>query len=126
MSIVYDALIERPVDIHGPDGFDPGHTDLFARDAIVIDAPGGTIWAKLIAAAAWPAWYSNASDVVVHDPSGAMATVSPSTGPHLASRSPAGSPSASRIPRIGWYGTGDQSCAYHTWLPGRKGRTSGR
>jgi hypothetical protein len=60
-----------PAHRHWPDGYDPGHADLFAHNTIVIDAPAGTIWARLIAAA-WPTWYSNASDVVVNDPSGTL------------------------------------------------------
>jgi hypothetical protein len=44
--------------------------DLFAHNTIVIEAPAETIWAKLLAATAWPTWYSNASHVVVNDPSG--------------------------------------------------------
>src|SRR5580704_7978813 len=72
MSIIRDDLIERSVNIHWPGGYDPDHADLFAHNTIIIDAPAGTIWAKLIDAAAWPTWYSNASDVVVNDPSGTL------------------------------------------------------
>ena len=116
MSIIHDDLIERSVSIHWPDGYDPDHADLFAHNTIVIDAPAGTIWAKLIAAAAWPTWYSNASDVVVSDPSGTLGegvTFDWTTfGLKIASAI------AECVPptRIGWYGTGDQLRAYHTWL----------
>jgi hypothetical protein len=116
MSIIHDDLIERSVNIHWPDGYDPGNADLFAHNTIVIDAPAGTIWAKLIDAAAWPAWYSNASDVVVNDPSGTLSegvTFDWTTfGLKIASTI------AECVPahRIGWYGSGDQLRAYHTWL----------
>ena len=116
MSIIRDDLIERSVNIHWPDGYDPDHADLFAHNTIVIDAPAGTIWAKLIDAAAWPTWYSNASDVVVNDSSGTLGEgVSfdwTTFGLKIASTI------AEYVPhtRIGWYGTGDQLRAYHTWL----------
>jgi hypothetical protein len=116
MSTIGDDLIERSVDIHWPDGYDPGHADLFAHNAIIIDAPAETIWAKLVAAAAWPSWYSNASDVVVNDPSGTLSdgiTFNWTTfGLKIASTIAEYVPHA----RIGWYGTGDQLHAYHTWL----------
>ena len=116
MSIIRDDLIERSVNIHWPDGYDPGHADLFAHNTVIINAPTTTIWAKLIDAAAWPAWYSNASDVVVNGPSGTLGEgVSfdwTTFGLKIASTI------AEYIPhtRIGWYGTGDQLRAYHTWL----------
>jgi Polyketide cyclase / dehydrase and lipid transport len=116
MSTIGDDLIERSVDIHWPDGCDPGHADLFAHNTIIIDAAAETIWAKLVAAAAWPTWYSNASDVVVNDPSGILSdgvTFDWTTfGLKIASTI------AEYVPhtRIGWYGTGDQLRAYHSWL----------
>ena len=116
MSIIHDDLIERSVNIHWPDGYDPDHADLFAHNTTIIDAPARTIWAKLTAAAAWPTWYSNASDVVVNDPSGTLSegvTFDWTTfGLKIASTI------AEYIPhtRIGWHGTGDQLRAYHTWL----------
>ena len=108
MSIVDDDLIQRSVSIDWPDGYDPGHADLFAHNAIIIDAPAGTIWARLTDAAAWPAWYSNASDVVVNHPSGTLGegvTFDWTTfGLTITSTI------AEYVPhtRIGWHGTGDQ------------------
>jgi hypothetical protein len=55
MSTIKDDLIERSVNIHWPDGFDPDRADLFAHNAIVINASADRVWAKLIAAEAWPA-----------------------------------------------------------------------
>jgi hypothetical protein len=40
MSTINDDLIERSVNIHWPDGFDPDRADLFAHNAIVINAAG--------------------------------------------------------------------------------------
>ena len=116
MSTIGDDLIERSVNIHWPDGYDPGHADLFAHNTIIIDAPAATIWAKLTDAAAWPTWYSNATDVVINHPSGTLSdgvTFNWTTfGLKIASTI------AEYVPhtRIGWYGTGDQLRAYHTWL----------
>src|ERR1700678_1943298 len=116
MTIVQDDLIERSADIRWPDGFDPAHADLFAHNAVVINAPAKSVWAKLIAAAAWPKWYSNASDVVIDDPSGQLGedvTFRWSTfGFEIASKVAEFAPHA----RLGWYRKGDQLRAYHTWL----------
>ena len=57
MTTINDDLIKRSADIHWPVGFDPVHADLFAHNAVVINAPAKRIWARLIAAATWPNWY---------------------------------------------------------------------
>lgn len=116
MSTSHDDLIERSAYIRWPDGLDPDSADLFAHNAIVIDAPAERIWAKLTDAAAWPTWYSNASDVVVNSPSGQLGqdvTFTWTTfGLKIASTVAEFVPHA----RLGWHGTGDQLRAYHTWL----------
>ncbi|HEX4219493.1 MAG TPA: hypothetical protein VHZ02_14035 [Acidimicrobiales bacterium] len=116
MITIQDDLIERSVHVHWPDGFDPEHADLFAHNAIVIDAPVESIWATLIAAAEWPRWYSNAGDVVVNDPSGRLGedvTFNWTTfGLAIASRVGQFVPCS----RLAWYGDGDQLRAYHSWL----------
>ena len=116
MSIIEDDLIERSANIHWPDGFDPDHADLFAHNAIIINAPVESVWAKLITATAWPTWYSNASDVVVNDSSGQLGqdvTFNWTTfGLKIASKISEFVPHS----RLGWYGNGDQLRAYHTWL----------
>ena len=50
MTTINDDLIERSADIRWPVGFDPVHADLFAHNAVVINAPAKSIWATLIAA----------------------------------------------------------------------------
>jgi hypothetical protein len=112
----HDDLIERSADIRWPDGFDPAHADLFAHNAVVINAPAKSVWAKLIAAAAWPTWYSNARDVVMSDPSGQLGkdvTFDWTTfGLEIASKVAEFAP----YERLSWYGNGNQLRAYHTWL----------
>jgi len=75
-----------------------------------------SVWAKLIAAAAWPTWYSNASNVVIKKPSDQLAedvTFNWTTfGLKIASKVAEFAPYA----RLSWYGNGDQLRAYHTWL----------
>jgi hypothetical protein len=116
MNAINDDLIERSVNIHWPDGFDPDHADLFAHNAIVINAAADRVWAKLITAEAWPTWYSNASDVVVNDSSGQLGddvTFNWTTfGLQISSMVSEFIPHS----RLGWYGNGDQLRAYHTWL----------
>jgi hypothetical protein len=115
MTIIDDDLIERSTAIRWPDDLDPAHADLFAHNAVVINALAKSVWAKLIAAADWPTWYSNASDVVINDPSGQLGedvTFSWTTfGLKIASRVGEFAPDA----RLSWHGTGDQLRAYHTW-----------
>jgi uncharacterized membrane protein len=115
-TTINDDLIKRSADIRWPIGFDPVHADLFAHNAVVINAPARSIWAMLIAADAWPDWYSNASDVVVDDPSGELAedlTFSWKTfGLTIASQVAEFTPYA----RLGWRLNGNQLRAYHTWL----------
>jgi hypothetical protein len=116
MTTIHDDLIERSADIRWPDGLDPADADLFAHNTVVINAPATTVWEKLVAAAAWPTWYSNAADVVIDDPSGELrqdVTFSWTTfGLTIASKV------ADFVPysRLSWYGNGDQLRAYHTWL----------
>ena len=38
MTTIHDDLIERSVNIRWPEGFDPAHADLFAHNAVVINA----------------------------------------------------------------------------------------
>jgi hypothetical protein len=116
MTTIHDDFIERSADIRWPDGFDPARADLFADNAVVINAPAKSVWAKLIAAAAWPTWYSNASDVVINDAAGQLGkdvTFNWTTfGLKIASKVADFAPYA----RLGWHGNGDQLRAYHTWL----------
>jgi hypothetical protein len=125
ITTINDDLIKRSADIRWPADFDPVHADLFAHNDIVINAPAKSIWTTLIAAAAWPDWYSNASDVVVDDPSGQLSgdvTFSWTTfGLTIAGKVAEFAPCT----RLGWYGNGDQLRAYHTWLlvPRRGGST---
>jgi hypothetical protein len=116
MNTINDDLTKRSADIRWPVGFDPVHADPFAHNAVIIDASAKSVWAKLIEAAAWPTWYSNASDVVINDPSSQLGEdVSfnwTTFGLKIASKVVEFAPCA----RLGWYGNGDQLRAYHTWL----------
>jgi hypothetical protein len=116
MNTINDDLLERSADIRWPAGFDPVSADLFAHNAVVIDVKAESIWAKLVAASAWPTWYSNASDVVIDDSSGQLGedvSFSWTTfGLKIASKVAEFTP----CQRIGWYGNGDKLRAYHTWL----------
>jgi uncharacterized protein YndB with AHSA1/START domain len=111
-----DDMTRRSVEIHWPEGDTPADADLFAHNEIIIDAPPEKVWEHLVAAAAWPQWYSNSADVVVNDPSellGPDVSFDWSTfGLQISSTV------AEFVPpfRLGWYGTGEGLHAYHTWL----------
>jgi hypothetical protein len=66
---IQDDVTRRSADIHWPDGLAPTDADLFAHNEIVIQAASHQIWQHLIAATAWPRWYSNSAEVIVNDPS---------------------------------------------------------
>ena len=115
MSIT-DDVQHRSAHIHWPADADPDHADLFAHNDIVINAPAEVIWDRLIRAAAWPDWYSNAASVTVNDPGGVLGpgiTFDWVTfGADIHSTVHEFEPAS----RIGWYGTTDHWLAYHTWL----------
>ena len=79
----------------------------------MIEAPAYEIWQRLIAATAWPGWYSNAANVVVNDSSALLAEgVSfewTTFGLEIFSKVAEFVPDA----RLGWYGRGEGLEAYH-------------
>ena len=81
MNIIHDDLIERSVNIHWPDGYDPGHADLFAHNTIVIDAPARTIWPSSSPPPGPPGTPTPATSSSTTHPA-PSARASPSTGPH--------------------------------------------
>jgi len=115
MPIIED-IQRRSAHIHWPQAIVPEQADLFAHNDIVIAAPPGKIWEHLIRAAAWPEWYSNASDITVHAPGGLLGAGV------VFDWITFGAPIHSTVhefeptTRIGWYGETDQWQAYHTWL----------
>ena len=113
---IQDDITHRSADIHWPDGLTPTDSDLFAHNEIVIRAPAEQIWQHLIAATAWPWWYSNAANVIVNDPSELLAasvTFDWTTfGLQISSTVAEFAPPV----RLGWYGNGEGLRAYHTWL----------
>ena len=119
MSIVDDDLIERSVNIHWPDGYDPGHArpvrGQHHHHRRAHRRPSGP-----------------SSPPPRPGPPGTPtpATLSSTTQPEQLSEGEGhlqldhvfgfkiASTVAEYVPhtRIGWYGTGDQLRAYHTWL----------
>lgn len=110
---IQDDIAHRSADIHWPDELKPTEADLFAHNEIVIDAAPEQIWRHLIAATAWPKWYSNAR---VNDPTDRLADgVSfdwTTFGMEISSTVAEFVPNS----RLGWYGRGEGLLAYHTWL----------
>jgi hypothetical protein len=48
-----------------PDDLGPGGAPVYTCNELAIDAPAEAVWAHLIAAEQWPAFYANARDVSV-------------------------------------------------------------
>ena len=113
---IQDDITRRSADIHWPDGLIPTDADLFAHNEIVIDAPPEQIWQHLIAATAWPRWYSNSAEVVVNDPSEILAAGVSFDWTTFGLR--VSSTVAEFVPcaRLGWHGQAEGLRAYHNWL----------
>jgi hypothetical protein len=113
---IQDDITHRSADIHWPNGLRATSADLFAHNEIVIEAPAHEIWQHLIAATAWPSWYSNAANVVVNDSTELLAEGVrfewTTFGLEISSTVAEFVPDA----RLGWYGRGEGLEAYHTWL----------
>jgi hypothetical protein len=116
---------ERPVkdlsrassEIHWPKGFNPKEADAFSHNEIWIDAPASVIWANLVDAKSWPAWYSNASDIQIGN-SDKNALEAETTFTWRTFGFPVQSKVSEFVPdqRIGWFGSATGITAYHTWL----------
>jgi hypothetical protein len=113
-----DDLVNRSPDIHWPQGFDPVRADLFAHNALMIDATCERVWRHIIAAPKWPEWYPNSKDVrILGD---GVTVLDHGTTFRWTTF---GLPLESRInefvpySRIGWYGysPGAAPNFYHTW-----------
>jgi hypothetical protein len=113
---VTDDVQRRSAHIHWPADANPDQADLFAHNDIVISVPAEAIWDRLVRAADWPRWYSNAAGVTVNDAGGILAPGV--TFDWVTFGAPIHSTVHEFEPasRIGWYGTTDQWLAYHTWL----------
>jgi len=115
-DIVAQDLAERSSEIHWPVGFAPPAVDMFSHNAATIHASCARVWDALIAAPAWPQWYSNSHDVRIAD--GAARLTSKATFEWETF----GHPIRSRVAeftaerRLAWFGDGPNVQAYHTWL----------
>jgi hypothetical protein len=113
---IQEDKVRRSIDIHWPEDVVPDDCPLFAHNAIVIASPAATIWNHLINPTEWPAWYTNADNVVVDAPDSVLAdgVVFDWTtfGANIHSTVNEFEP----YERIGWWGTTDEWRAYHTWL----------
>lgn len=102
--------------IRWPARFDPRVAPIHVRNEIDIAAPAEGVWQLLIAAADWPTWYSNASDVAIE---GAQRTLSAGArfrwrtfGVALVSEVAEFEPPH----RLAWTGRGAGVDVYHAWL----------
>ena len=113
---IQDDITRRSADMHWPDGLTPTDADLFAHNEIVIHARPEQIWQHLIAATAWPRWYSNSAEVVVNDPSEILAAGVSFDWTTFGLR--VSSTVAEFVPcaRLAWHGQAEGLRAYHNWL----------
>jgi uncharacterized protein YndB with AHSA1/START domain len=102
--------------IHWPDRYAPERVAVRVRNEIAIDAAPERVWAWLIRAADWPAWYPNSADVRIEggaEDLSAGARFSWRTfGVRVRSTVREFTPNE----RIGWDGAGTMLDVYHAWL----------
>jgi hypothetical protein len=107
----------RSSGIHWPDGYAPQDADLFAHNEVAIQARCAVVWNHLVKASSWPEWYANSHNIrLLNSPDGRL---HPNTrfswdtfGVHVDSRVHEFVPTS----RIGWFGDGKATQAYHTFL----------
>ncbi|UDQ78762.1 SRPBCC domain-containing protein [Erwinia rhapontici] len=114
--------------IHWPQGYIPGFSDNFASNEMVITGVSvAALWDKLTDTAAWPGYYSNASDIHFHDDTGPRLTngarfrFTTFGFPVEAEVNEFEPPLAGSAGRIAWHGwCGDDSESrldvHHAWL----------
>ena len=62
-----DVAVRR---IRYPEQYAPGRTSVFVRNELDIAAPCDRVWAWLVHAERWPAWYPNSSGVTIEAATG--------------------------------------------------------
>ena len=108
---------QRSKDIHWPEGFHPEQANLFAHNEIDVHASCTKAFANLVDAEAWPTWYPNSHNVkILTAGDGKLHEGSRFTwetfGSHLESEVHEFIPDQ----RLGWFGSGTGSRAYHTFF----------
>ena len=103
-------------DFAWPDGFRPGEARVFVDNELEIDADPAVVWAWLVRARLWPAWYPHAKDVVVLDPPGGDLTANAqftwaSSGIPLRTDVREFEPGR----RLAWFARSPLILAYHAW-----------
>lgn len=102
--------------IHWPAEYDPNRCPVHVVNTLEISASPADVWDHLIAAADWPTWYSNVSNVRIQDGSHKLSLGVDFTW--NASGVPVASTVKEFVPnqRLVWDGRGTGLHAYHAWL----------
>lgn len=62
-----------PQSIHWPERYHPDRCPVHVRNEVVVPAPAERVWAWLVHAPLWPAWYPNSKNVRLPDGAGTLA-----------------------------------------------------
>jgi hypothetical protein len=113
---IQEDILHRSADMHWREKFTPTAADVFVHNEILIEAPPERVWQHLIEVSAWPHRYSNAADVVLREPAQVLAEGVSFDWTTYGFR--ISSTVAEFVPysRLGWFGTGEDLRAYHSWL----------
>ena len=66
-NVVTRDRAERSPDIHWPKDLDIQHSEMFAHNGIVINAPIAKVWNHLVQAELWPQWCPEVGKVKIKD-----------------------------------------------------------
>ena len=104
------------VSIRWPAKFEPNRSPVHVRNELTMTAPASAVWAVLIAAPQWPAWYANAHDVAIEGGTAELSKGARFTwktfGVALRSTVEEFVPET----RIAWLAEAFGVAAYHAWL----------
>ncbi len=102
--------------VRWPSEFAPGNVDVFLHNQVEIAASPRLVWENLVAAAQWPSWYANSSDVRILGPAKSL-----QPGNRFLWNTfgfPADSTVVEFVPerRLAWSGGPVTFRIYHAWL----------
>lgn len=98
-----------------PEGLSPDVCPIYTRNELTMTAPIEQVWARLIRAVDWPAWYPNARRVVLAGGGVDLAKDTEFSWTTFGVRVHTKVTEFMPMRRLAWYGTGLGSRGYHTW-----------
>ena len=102
--------------IDWPERYEPARVAAFVSNEITIAASPEVVWAWLVRAGDWPAWYPNSSSVQIEGGAAALSAGVAFTWRTFGVRVACAVREFQPYERIAWQGTGLLIDIYHAWL----------